>query len=72
MVMMKLTGFSDIEMRNSKGNWLGTEDLEGMGMRQPLGSHQTGNQPRPKSHRMFSVYWLRGQEKEGGSRQEEM
>ena len=46
MVMMKLTGFSDIEMRNSKGDWLVTEDLEGMGMGQPLGSRQTGNQPR--------------------------
>lgn len=44
--MMKLTGFSGTEMRNSKGDWLGTEALEDMKMRQPLGSHQTRNQPR--------------------------
>ena len=49
--VIKLTGFGDIDVRKGPCGWLGTEGLEGVKRRQPLGSRQTRNQPKQKQQK---------------------
>lgn len=51
MFMRKLTEFDDIDVRKGQHGWLGTEALEGVERRQPLGSRQIRNQPKQKQQK---------------------
>lgn len=53
MFVIKSTGFVNTDVRKDQHGWLDTEGLEGVERRQPLGSCQTGNQPKQKQQKQI-------------------